>query len=315
MTRFHPDLHPTARFLPRFSFTPRIARFVNFLAGLRGVPRPPAVPGVRIEDVSVAGPAGAPALRVRLYRPEAAGPMPALLWMHGGGFLFGAPEFDELNNIGLARELGILVAAVDYRLAPAHPYPAPLEDCYCVLKWLHTQAAALGIDPARVAIGGSSAGAGLAAGLALLAHDRAEVPLVFQLLLYPMLDDRTVLRTDLADTNLRLWDTASNRHGWSAYLGGEPGSAGVSPYAAPARREDLRGLPPAWMGVGTFDLFHDEDLAYAQRLNAAGVACEVQVVDAAYHGFDAVSRNAPVSRQFRASYMARLKHFLCAQPV
>jgi acetyl esterase/lipase len=316
MTRFHPELHATARFLPRFSFTPRIARFVNFLTRLRGVPRPPVAEGVRIEDVSVAGPAGAPALRVRLYRPQqAAVPVPALLWMHGGGFLFGTPEFDELNNIELARGLGILVAAVDYRLAPAHPFPAPLEDCYSVLRWLHAEAATLGLDPARIAIGGSSAGAGLAAGLALLAHDRAEVPVTFQLLLYPMLDDRTVLRGELKDTNLRLWDTASNRHGWSAYLGAPPGSEGVSPYAAPARREDLRGLPPAWMGVGTFDLFHDEDLAYARRLNAAGVDCEVQVVEAAYHGFDAVSRKAAVSQRFRASYTARLQHFLRAQPV
>ena len=170
------------------------------------------------------------------------------------------------------------------------------------------------MDRQRIAIGGSSAGGGLAAGLALKARDAGVIPVVFQLLLYPMLDDRTVLRTDLADDNLRLWDTASNRYGWTSYLAAAPGSAGISPYAAPARCTDLAGLPPAWMGIGTYDLFLEEDLAYARRLNAAGVPCQVQVVEAAYHGFDAVSRKAPVSQAFRASYLAALKQsFLAAQ--
>ncbi len=233
-----------------------------------------------------------------------------MLWMHGGGFLFGTPEFDEIGSIETARELGIVIAAVDYRLAPQYPFPAPLEDCHAALKWLHANAGSLGVIPGRIAVGGSSAGAGLAAGLALMARDRGEVPLVFQLLIYPMLDDRTVLRTDLSDDNLRLWDTASNRYGWTSYLAAAPGGPDVSPYAAPARCADLKGLPPGWMGVGSFDLFHDEDLAYAKRLSEAGVPCEVRVVEAAYHGFDAVSRKAPVSRAFRASYLEALKHAL-----
>ncbi len=311
MTTFHPDLRSSARFIPRFSWSPRLVRVTNFLTRLRGVPKPPRAAGVAIEDVWVRGAAGASALRVRVYRPEGlAGALPAMLWMHGGGFLFGQPEFDEPNNIQTARELGILVAAVDYRLAPAHPYPAPLEDCLTALQWLHGQAAALGADPGRLAVGGSSAGAGLAAALALKVRDAGRIGLRFQLLLYPMLDDRTVLRTDLADENLRLWDTASNRYGWSSYLAAAPGSAAVSPYAAPARCSDLAGLPPAWLGVGTYDLFLEEDLAYARRLNAAGVPCEVQVVEGAYHGFDAVSRKARVSQAFRASYLAALKRAL-----
>ena len=311
MTTFHPDLHRSARFIPRFTWSPLLVGAINFLARMRGVPRPPQAAGIDIQDVQLPGAAGAPALRVRLYRPQgAAGPVPAMLWIHGGGFLFGAPEFDEIGNIETARELGILIAAVDYRLAPRHPFPAPLEDCHSALSWLHDSAAALGVDPRRIAIGGSSAGGGLAAALALKVRDAGVIPVAFQLLLYPMLDDRTVLRTDLADDNLRLWDTASNRYGWTCYLGAAPGSAGISVYAAPARCGNLHGLPPAWLGVGTYDLFLDEDLAYARGLNEAGVACEVRVVEAAYHGFDAVSRQAPVSREFRASYLAALKRAL-----
>lgn len=311
MTTFHPDLHRGARFIPRFSWSPRLVRLMNFLTRLRGVPKPPQPEGVAIEDVWLARAATAPPLRVRVYRPQGiAGPVPAMLWMHGGGFLFGQPEFDEPGNIETARELGILIAAVDYRLAPAHPFPAPLEDCHRALQWLHAQAAALGADPQRLAIGGSSAGAGLAAGLALKVRDAGGIALAFQLLLYPMLDDRTVLRTDLTDDNLRLWDTASNRYGWTSYLAAPPGDAAVSPYAAPARCGDLAGLPPAWLGVGTYDLFLEEDLAYARRLNEAGVPCEVHVVEAAYHGFDAVSRKAKVSQAFRASYLTALKRAL-----
>lgn len=316
MTTFHPDLHASARFIPRFTWSPRLVRVMNFLTRLRGVPKPPQAEGVAIEDVWLPGAAGAPPLRVRVYRPAGVvGPVPAMLWMHGGGFLFGQPEFDEPGNIAIVRELGILIAAVDYRLAPAHPYPAPLEDCHRALQWLHAHAADRGVDPRRLALGGSSAGAGLAAGLALKVRDAGAIRLAFQLLLYPMLDDRTVLRTDLADDDLRLWNIASNRYGWTSYLAAAPGSAAVSDYAAPARCRDLSGLPPAWLGVGTYDLFLEEDLCYARRLNEAGAACEVQVVERAYHGFDAVSRTAKVSQAFRASYLAALTRALHAVPV
>lgn len=311
MTTFHPDLHPTARFIPRFSFSPWLVRLINVLARVRGVPKPPRLHDVDIEDAFVPGRAGAPAVRVRLYRPKnSRGPVPAMLWLHGGGFLFGNPEFDQHNNIAIVRELGIIVAAVDYRLAPQHPFPAPLEDAYAALTWLHTQAGTLGVTKDKIAVGGSSAGGGLAAALVLMATDRRHLPVRFQLLLYPMLDDRTVLRSDIDAASLRMWDTKSNRYGWSAYLGQEPGSPGVSPYAAPARRENLVGLPPAWLGTGGFDLFRDEDLAYAKRLSEAGVACEVQLVPGAYHGFDAISRNAPVSRNFRSSYVNALRRAL-----
>jgi acetyl esterase/lipase len=207
----------------------------------------------------------------------------------------GAAAQDDAFCRRVAAELGVLVAAVDYRLAPEHRFPTALEDCNDALGWL---AARADVDRGRIAIGGASAGGGLAAALALLARERGDVTPAFQLLSYPMLDDRTALRADIDERYLRLWDNRANHFGWRAYLGQEPGGPDVSPLAAPARSEDLAGLPPAWIGVGTLDLFHDEDLAYAARLREAGVACELHVVEGAFHGFDAVLPKAGVSRHY-----------------
>ncbi|WP_264956480.1 alpha/beta hydrolase, partial [Mycobacterium kiyosense] len=171
---------------------------------------------------------------------------------------------------------------------PEHPYPAPLEDCYAVLEWL---AALPAVDRDRVAIGGASAGGGLAAALALLARDRGELTPAFQLLVYPMLDDRSSAAP--ADPNFRLWDPAANRFGWTSYLGNADPTRAV-----PARRTDLSGLPPAWIGVGTHDLFHDEDVEYARRLTEAGVPCQLETIPGAFHGFDLVASKAGVSQQF-----------------
>ena len=189
------------------------------------------------------------------------------------------------------------VASVDYRLAPEHPYPAALEDCYSALAWL---AGLPAVDRNRLAIGGASAGGGLAAALALLARDRGEVAPVCQVLAYPMLDDRS--SATAAKPNYRLWSTRSNRFGWTAYLGdADPREA------VPGRRDDLSGLAPAWIGVGTHDLFHDEDLAYARRLTEAGVPCHVEVVPRAFHGFDLVAPKARVSQRFFDSQCDNLR--------
>jgi acetyl esterase/lipase len=244
---------------------------------------------------------------VRLYRPAGSTePVPALLWIHGGGFLIGTARQDERSNIDMVRELGIAVASVDYRLAPEHPFPAPAEDCYAALRWLHAAAPAFGIRSDRIAVGGASAGGGLAAGVALMAHDRGEVPLAFQLLVYPMLDDRTVQRARGDESDFRLWNSTCNEFGWRSYLGAMPGGPEVSPYAAPARRVDLGGLAPAWLGVGTLDLFHDEDVDYATRLREAGVACDLVEVDGAFHGFDGLAPRAPVVTAFRRSWLDAL---------
>jgi len=186
---------------------------------------------------------------------------------------------------------------VEYRLAPEHPYPAPLEDCYAALTWLTRLPA---VDSARVAIGGASAGGGLAAALALLARDRGEIAPILQLLAYPMLDDRSAAKPKNPD--YRLWSPSSNRFGWASYLGDADPQVAV-----PARRDDLSGLPPAWIGVGTHDLFYDEDLAYAARLTAAGVPCHVEVVPGAFHGFDLIAPKARVSQAFFASQCASLR--------
>jgi acetyl esterase/lipase len=226
-----------------------------------------------------------------------------MLWMHGGGYVMGTAAQDDALCRHLARALGIVVAAVDYRLAPESPFPGPLDDCYLALTWLADQP---DVDASRIAVGGASAGGGLAAALALLARDRGEVPLAFQSLSYPMLDDRTANRTDIDQRNCRLWNNKANRFGWQSYTGLAPGSPGVTHLAAPARCEDLTELPPAWIGVGTLDLFHSEDLAYAARLDKAGIGCAVVEVEGAFHGFDLVQPGAGVSRDFRTAQAAAL---------
>ena len=287
-TDFHPDLRKVARLAPRALVGPRSLRVVRALSSLQR--------GRSHGDVEVLTLSSG--VGVRLHRPTGVSqPAPALLWIHGGGYVMGSAQQDDRLCRRFARELGITVAAVDYRLAPEHPYPASLEDCYSALTWL---AALPAVDPARVAIGGASAGGGLAAALALLARDRGEVTPTLQLLAYPMLDDRTGAGPD--NPNYRLWGPKSNRFGWAAYLGGADPQVAV-----PARRDDLSGLPPAWSGVGTHDLFHDEDLAYAERLTQAGVPCQVQVIDGAFHGFDQVVPKAAVSRAFFANQCASLR--------
>lgn len=287
--QFHPELTTVARFLPRRPVRPRTVPILRRL--MQGMERrtPEGVQLCGTGDVSV---------RLHLPPDPEGAPHPAILWIHGGGFLIGSPAQDDRLCRRLSRELGAVVAAVKYRLAPQHPFPIPLHDCHDALAWL---AARDDVDSDRVAVGGASAGGGLAAGLALLARDRAEVTLAAQVLAYPMLDDRTALRTDIDERRLRLWDNRSNRLGWSSYTASRPGAAGTSPLAAPARHEDLRGLPPAWVGVGTLDLFHDEDVAYARRLRDAGVPCDLEVVDGAFHAFDGAARHTSVARAFVAA--------------
>jgi acetyl esterase/lipase len=241
---------------------------------------------------------------VRVHRPSTSDqPRPALLWVHGGGYVLGTAAQDDSICRQFAQSLGIVVAAVEYRLAPAHRFPVPLYDCYDALIWLARQPE---VDPTRIAVGGASAGGGLAAALALLAHERGDVQLAFQLLAYPMLDDRTAARSDIAEENFRLWNNDSNRFGWQSYTGLPPASIEVSGLAAPSRYNDLSGLPPTWIGVGTLDLFYDEDLAYESRLREAGVKCEHNIVEGAFHGFDIVRPRAGVSRAFRFSQMSAL---------
>ena len=313
MPRLHPDLS-RARLLPPLPLGARTARVARWATERMRPRRAPA--DVRIEEHTAPGPEGAPPVSVRLYRPRSLeGPAPALLWNHGGGFLFGSPIQDEASSIGFARELGLTVVAPRYRKAPRHTAPAPVEDAHAALSWMVAEAEPLGVDPDRIVIGGASAGGGITAALASMCRDRGGPRPLFQLLVYPMLDDRTTLRTDLDALPTRLWSVDNNRFAWRAYLNRFPGGAEVCPYAAPARQEDLSGLPPAWIGVGTLDLFHDEDLAYAERLRAAGVPCEVHVVEGAFHGFEAIFPEAKVTRAFVAAQVAALRSALGSSPL
>ncbi|MFZ5445860.1 MAG: alpha/beta hydrolase [Myxococcota bacterium] len=301
MSPFHPDLRTLARWLPRGLSSRWLVRV------MKALPVPPArLPPDVSREVRALG----DGVSARLIGAKhAAAPRPALLWIHGGGYVVGSAAQDDALCARFAQRLGALVVNVDYRLAPEHRFPTPLEDCYAAWQLLHREAGALGVDPSRVVIAGQSAGGGLAAALVQLLHDRGAPRPCFQLLVYPMLDDRTVLR-DVDDRHHRLWNPASNRLGWESYLGRAPGSDGVPPHAAPARRPDFTGLPPAWIGVGTCDLFHDEDVEYARRLRAAGVPVELELVEGAFHGFDAVAPRNPVSQCFFEAQVAALERAL-----
>jgi acetyl esterase/lipase len=269
------------------------------------------IEGISTVDRRVPGPVGAPEVFVRIYQPaDRPDTLPALLWIHGGGYVLGSVERDDLLAKHLARVGQCVVASVEYRLAPEHPFPAPVEDCYAALKWLAAQSTKLGVNTARIAIGGASAGGGLAAGLAVLTRDRAEVEIAFQLLIYPMIDDRTIAPASATVPDTFVWTRENNLMGWRAYLGREPGGTDVSPHAAAARATDLRGLPPAYIPVGDLDLFLDENMTYAQRLLAAGVPTELHVYPGAFHGFNGFVPNAEISRRFNTDRDSALKRML-----
>ena len=234
----------------------------------------------------------------------------AILHIHGGGYVNGDPMSLAPLHRAMALDLGCVIVSVDYRLAPETRAPGAVEDCYAALAWLFLEAQGLEVDPARVGVLGESAGGGLAAALALLVRDRGEHRLAFQHLIYPMLDDRTCVSAEQnAFAGEFIWSRENNRFGWSSLLGVEPGSADISPYAAPARAVDLTGLPPAYIAVGALDLFIDEDMAYARRLIHAGVPTELHVYPGAFHGFH-FDQAAAVTLKANADSNAALRRAL-----
>jgi len=248
-------------------------------------------------------------VRVSVYeavdRQETTG---ALLWMHAGGFVLGSADADDAYCRRLALEAECVVVNVDYRLAPETTHPGPLDDCHAALNWLRGQAARLRVDPSRLAVGGQSAGAGLAAALALRVRDRSEPPLAFQLLFYPMLDDRTAAgRHSNRHTGEFVWTQDNNLFGWTALLGNPPGGDNVPADAAPARATELHGLAPVHLAVGALDLFLEENLEYGTRLLSAGVTTAIHVYPGAYHGFDRVVVDASVSVRARQDAVAALR--------
>ncbi len=249
-------------------------------------------------DHTVPGVAGAPDVTVRVHRPKGAtGALPAIYWMHGGGYMLGSYDMEDLRFDRWCTSLKCVGVSVEYRLAPETPYPGPLDDCYAGYKWVHANAARLGIDTARLGIGGASAGGGLAAGLALLVRDRGELPMAFQLLVYPMIDDRRVTKSSNWP-DVPIWPPSANELGWSAYLGSAAGGD-VPFYAAATRAPDLKGLPPALIVVGALDGFLDEDVEYAMRLTHAGVPTELHVYPGGPHGFDSITPGATLAKRAR----------------
>ncbi|UYN83473.1 MAG: alpha/beta hydrolase [Microcella sp.] len=307
---YHPDL-TRARFMPPTSATRGNRRIFRAIARV-GSQKPPA--GGELVEIGEG-------ITVRVQRPKGTSAddavrRPAVLHMHGGGLIVGSAMQGDPLCRRIADELGAVAASVNYRMPPEHPYPVPLDDCYRALQWLAAQP---DVDANRIAVIGESAGGGLAASLALLARDRGEVAVAGQVLMYPMLDDRTGSDDAPHPRGLRLWSVRSNRLGWGMYLGAGTSGPAATPLdaatlelAVPARRTDLSNLPPAWIGVGTLDLFHDEDVEYARRLTAAGVDCELHVVQGAYHGFDVAEPKAAVSCDFLRRQIDALRGMLSA---
>lgn len=289
---FHPQLRWHARLLPRTAVTP----FTVWLFR-----RVPVGAPDHAQTTVAALPSGT---TVHIHRPRVVhgGAGAAVLWIHGGGFVLGSAAMDDRLCRRYADALGVVVVAVDYRLAPEHPYPAALRDCYEALVWLTRQSE---FDPARLAVVGASAGGGLAAALALMVRDRAELALAAQVLVYPMLDDRSSRERDPDPQVRRMWSAASSRLGWSAYL------AGVDPaLAVPARQQNLGGLAPAWIGVGDQDILCDEARDYARRLSEDAVPCELVLVAGAFHGFDAVAPKTVLAQAFFQSQCDMLRRCL-----
>jgi acetyl esterase len=278
--------------------------------------RPAGEEPVTVRDIRVPGQAGRPAVRVRIYAPSpSAGLQGGLFYLHGGGFALGDLEMADAACRGYAAAAQIVVVSVEYRLAPEHPFPAGLQDCYAALRWMAERGAELGVDPARIAVMGESAGGGLAASLALLARDRGGPQICFQLLEIPVLDDRLSSASMRAFTDTPVWDRANAERSWRLYLGHDvaPGDPDVSPYAAPARAGDLSGLPRTCIVVAEFDPLRDEGMAYAHRLLTAGVSTELFVYAGTFHG-STMFADAAVSKRMWRDTVDALRRGLAERP-
>lgn len=305
-----PELLPGLDLIPTLTFSAETLPAIRqqFGSGSGSLPEPASEAVVR-EQLTIPGSEGHD-IPLIIYRPkELAAQAPVVLYMHGGGYILGSAASMLGANESLAVEVNCLLAAVDYRLAPETCHPGPVEDCYAALKWLHDNALALGVDSTRIAVAGESAGAGLAAALALLARDRGEIPIIHQHLIYPMLDDRTNRTNANPLAGEFVWSPESNVFGWSSLLGCPAGGDGISPYAAAARAEDLTGLPSTFISVGALDLFAEEDMEFARRLMRAGVATELHVYPGAYHGFE-IAGDAAVTRKAHHNSVSALKRAL-----
>lgn len=305
MSAVAPELRTPAILVTGIPMNTLTLPIVRLLMGIRTSPGP----AVTLSEHRV----GDAATEVLVLTPrDHPAPRPAVLLLHGGGMCAGTAQLETQPSGQLAEAIGGVVVLPNYRLAPECPFPAGLDDCMDTLRWMVKNADELGIDPDRVAVSGTSAGGGLAAAVAQRAFDEG-IPLRAQALVSPMLDDRTALRDDLAGRGELTWSPRSNRWAWTAYLGREPRMSDAPDYAAPGRRADMAGLPAAWIGVGDLEVFYDENVAYAEKLAAAGVPCEIITVAGMYHTAEGVRQNAPSMRKFHASMVAHLRTYLTAR--
>lgn len=311
---YDPELAAALEFLPEggLDLTDPPATREGFLAMIEQMNANLDRSGVDSEDLDIPGPPDAPAVPVRLYRPaQQAGNVPAILHIHGGGFVVGNLDSELGTCLTLCRELGVVVLSVDYRLAPETPFPGALEDCYAALQWLHGNSAELNIDPQRIAVLGMSAGGGLSAATALLARDRGGPAICFQYLGIPELDDRltTTSMTRFVDTPM--WNRPNAELSWDAYLGAayQRGADDVPYLAAPARCADPSGLPNAYVSTMEFDPLRDEGIEYALRLLQAGVQTELHSFPGTFHGSSLFSF-AQISQRETREQLAVLKRAL-----
>ncbi|MFJ5956330.1 alpha/beta hydrolase [Paenarthrobacter sp. NPDC092416] len=302
--QFDSELEPVLAMLPDQSAPSQSVaevreQLAQYVAGSSDID----ISGVRVYAEMIPGPDGAPEVTLHIIAPSVRKSTGAIYYIHGGGFTVGFASMRDDINIPLARDLGVVIISVDYRLAPEHPFPAGLEDCYAGLQWVADHAEALGIDPANIAIQGDSAGGGLCAGLALLTRDRGGVTPVFQYLGVPEIDDRLTTLSMQRFTDTPMWTRRAAEESWDAYLGdGVRGTDGVSRYAAPARATELSGLPPTYISVMQYDPLRDENLAYAQKLLDAGVSVELHLYPGTFHGSSLATYAAITQRESRETF-------------
>ena len=306
-----PELLPIARRMQETSAQmPLSDAFISRVRkeGSHATPARPGLSKVPFEERRLPVPGGSADVRVFVVNARAGANRPGILHTHGGGYILGSIDEALPDLLELSATLDCVVVTVDYRLAPETRFSGSIEDNYAALLWMYRNASALGVDRRRIALLGESAGGGHAALLAIAARDRREVPVAFQALIYPMLDDRTGSSRPVPPHIGTLgWTAESNRYGWRSFLGQEPGGHKVPARAVPARLADLSGLPPAYIAVGALDLFVEEDIQYASRLLNAGVPVELQIVPGAFHGFDGIGRDTAIAQRFTASKIGALR--------
>ncbi|WP_152393150.1 alpha/beta hydrolase [Paenibacillus guangzhouensis] len=300
LSRVLPELRGTLEQFPGFELKANLEGSRSLLS------TPPIVKSEHVRTTSRMIPGAAGAMLAKIYEPaeRTAAKLPAMLWIHGGGYVLGHPDMDDALCERFVQAARCVVVSVDYRLAPEHPYPAAIHDCYAGLTWMTNEAELLGIDVERVAIAGASGGGGLTAALALMARDKGGPAVTFQMPLYPMIDNRNrTASSHEITTTPATWNRSNNLEAWHMYLGEDVDAHEVSPYAVPLRAESLEGLPPIYTCIGQLDLFRDETLEYVTRLAEAGVDVEFHLYPGSYHCFEVFVPEAEVSQRASQNYI------------